>query len=381
MAEPVIVEAVRTPVGKRGGGLSTLHPADLLGLTYRELIERAGVKPDIVEQVIGGCVTQRGEQSANITRTAWLAAGLPYDVAATTVDSACGSSQQANHLVAGLIAGGVIDVGIACGVESTSRVPPGSATAGAGSPYPPSWDIDVPTPWEAAERIARRYGISREAADGLGLLSQERARQAWGNHRFKRETFGVKVPIGTDGDWGLVEHDEGVRDTTMEALAALRPVQPAGIHTAGNASQVSDGAAAIMWAAKDVALALGLTPRARMVAQAVVGSDPVLHLDGPIAATRAVLGRAGLSLDDIDVIEVNEAFASVVLAWARTFDADMTKVNVNGGAIALGHAGGAAGGRLIASAVHELERGGGEFALIVMCADGGMATGTIVQRL
>ena len=381
MAEPVIVEAVRTPVGRRGGGLSVLHPAELLGDTYRELVGRVGAKADIVEQVIGGCVTQVGEQSGNITRTAWLNAGLPYDVPATTVDCQCGSSQQANHLVAGLIAGGVIDVGIACGVESMSRVPLGAAGPGAGSPYPPSWDIDLPTRWEAAERVARKYGVSREAADGLGLLSQERARQAWDEHRFDRETFGVKVPAQQDGAWDLVDTDEGLRATTLEGLAELRPVHPGGIHTAGNSSQVSDGAAAIMWAARDVATTLGMTPRARVVAQAVVGSDPVVHLDGTIPATRAVLGRAGMSLDDIDVIEVNEAFAAVVLAWTRTFDADMTKVNVNGGAIALGHPVGATGVRLITSALHELERGDGEFALVAMCAGGGLATATILQRL
>ncbi|MEU8139745.1 steroid 3-ketoacyl-CoA thiolase [Streptodolium elevatio] len=380
MAEPVIVEAVRTPVGRRGGALSGLHPAELLGQTYRELLARAGVHDDIVEQVVGGCVTQAGEQSANVARNAWLAAGLPYDTAATTVDAQSGSGQQAAHFVAALIAGGTIDVGISCGVESMSRVPLGTASAAAGSPYPASWDIDLPTQFEAAERVARKYGVSREAADGLGLLSQERARQAWNNHRFKHETFGVKVPAGDDA-WHLVEEDEGVRDTSFDALAALRPVLPAGIHTAGTIAQISDGAAAVLWSSKKSATALGLRPRARVVAQALVGSDPSLNLDGAIAATRTVLGRAGMSLDDIDLIEVNEAFAAVVLAWTKTFDADMSKVNVNGGAIALGHPVGATGTRLLTTALHELERTDKESALIAMCAGGGQATATLIQRL
>lgn len=380
MAEPVIVEAVRTPVGKRGGALSALHPTELLGQTYRELLARSGAHDDLVEQVVGGCVTQAGEQAANVTRNAWLAAGLPYDTAATTVDAQCGSGQQAAHLVAGLIAGGVVDVGISCGVEAMSRVPLGTASAAGGSPYPATWDIDLPTQYEAAERIARKYGISREAADGLGLLSQERARQAWNNHRFKHETFGVKVPAGDD-TWHLVEEDEAVRDTTFEALAALRPVLPGGIHTAATTSPVSDGAAAILWSSKKSATALGMRPRARVVAQSLVGADPSLNLDGSITATRAVLGRAGMTLDDIDLVEVNEAFAAVVLAWARTFDADMSKVNVNGGALALGHPVGATGTRLLVSALHELERTDKEFALVAMCAGGGQAAGTIIQRL
>ncbi|MDI2128533.1 steroid 3-ketoacyl-CoA thiolase [Yinghuangia seranimata] len=380
MAEPVIVEAVRTPIGKRGGALSELHPTELLGQTYRELLDRSGAHDDLVEQVVGGCVTQAGEQAANVTRTAWLAAGLPYDTGATTVDAQCGSGQQAAHLVAGLVAGGTIDVGISCGVESMSRVPLGSATQGPGSPYPATWDIDLPTQYEAAERIARKYGVSREAADGLGLLSQERARQAWNNHRFKHETFGVKVPAGDDA-FRLVEEDEGVRGTSFEALAALRPVLPGGIHTAGTTSQVSDGAAAILWASKKSATALGMRPRARVVAQALVGSDPSLNLDGAITATRAVLGRAGMSLDDIDLVEVNEAFAAVVLAWTKAFAADMSKVNVNGGALSLGHPVGATGTRLLVSALHELERSDKEFALIAMCGGGGQATGTIIQRL
>jgi acetyl-CoA C-acetyltransferase len=335
----------------------------------------------MIEQVVGGCVTQGGEQRGNIARTAWLAAGLPYDVAATTIDAQCGSGQQAGHLLAGLIAGKSIDFGIAAGVESMSRVPLGSA--GPGDLYPPSWDLDLPGHVEAAERLAGKFGIGREAADGYGLLSQERALQAVNNHRFKRETFAVLAPV-TDAegaDHQLVEHDEGVRETSLEALGALKAIRPGGVHTAGNTSQVSDGAAAVLWASKKAAKALGMRPRARVVAQTMVGTDPALQLDGSVEATKAVLGRSGLTLGDMDVIEVNEAFAAVVLAWGRHFDADMTRVNVNGGAISLGHPVGATGARLIVSALHELERIDGEFALVTMCAGGGMASGTILQRL
>ncbi|GGZ22167.1 putative acetyl-CoA acetyltransferase FadA [Streptomyces inusitatus] len=387
-AEPVIVEAVRTPIGKRGGALAALHPAYLLGETYRELLGRTGIQPDCVEQIVGGTATHAGEQSMNPTRNAWLAMGLPYETAATTVNCQCGSSQQASHLVANMIAAGVIDVGVSCGVEAMSRVPLGSASKhGPGKPFPDEWSVDLPNQFEAAERIARRRGLTRERVDSLGLLSQERARAAWSEERFKRETFSVQVPTSEDeqlagqGMWRLVDRDEGLRDTSMEALAALKPVMPTAVHTAGNASQISDGAAAMMWASKRMARALKLRPRARIVAQALVGADPHFHLDGPIDATRAVLGKAGMSLRDIDVVEINEAFASVVLSWAQVFDQDLEKVNVNGGAIALGHPVGATGARLIITALHELERADKEFALITMCAGGALATGTIIQRL
>ncbi|MBD0739616.1 steroid 3-ketoacyl-CoA thiolase [Streptomyces sp. CBMA29] len=387
-AEPVIVEAVRTPIGKRGGALANLHPAYLLGETYRELLGRTGIQADAVEQIVGGTVTHAGEQSMNPARNAWLAVGLPYETAATTVDCQCGSSQQANHMVANMVAAGVIDIGIGCGVEAMSRVPLGSGSKhGPGKPFPDEWNIDLPNQFEAAERIARRRGLTREHVDRLGLISQERAARAWAEERFKRETFAVQVPTTEDeqhaglGMWRLVDRDQGPRDTTMDGLAGLKPVMPAAVHTAGNSSQISDGACAVMWASKKMARALHLRPRARIVAQALVGSDPHFHLDGPIDATRAVLGKAGMTLRDIDVVEINEAFASVVLSWAQVFDQDLEKVNVNGGAIALGHPVGATGARLITTALHELERADKEFALITMCAGGALATGTIIQRL
>ncbi|MFF3190183.1 steroid 3-ketoacyl-CoA thiolase [Streptomyces misionensis] len=387
-AEPVIVEAVRTPIGKRGGALAGLHPAHLLGETYRELLGRTGLPADAVEQIVGGTVTHAGEQSMNPARTAWLAVGLPYETAATTVDCQCGSSQQAAHMVANMIAAGVIDVGISCGVEAMSRVPLGSGSRhGPGKPLPDEWNVDLPNQFEAAERIARHRGLTRQDVDALGVLSQERAARAWAEERFKRETFAVQVPTteqeqyAGQGMWRLVEKDEGPRDTSVEALADLRPVTPRAVHTAGSSAQISDGSAAIMWASKRMARALRLRPRARIVAQALVGADPHFHLDGPVDATRAVLGKAGMSLKDIDLVEINEAFASVVLSWTRVFEQDLGKVNVNGGAIALGHPVGATGARLITTALHELERTDQEFALVTMSAGGGLATGTILQRL
>ncbi|MEN3583039.1 steroid 3-ketoacyl-CoA thiolase [Streptomyces sp. ZYX-F-203] len=387
-AEPVIVEAVRTPIGRRGGVLADLHPARLLAGTYRELLDRAGIPADCVEQVVAGTVTHAGEQSMNPARTAWLAAGLPYETAATTVDCQCGSSQQAAHLVANMVAAGVIDVGVSCGVESMTRVPLGSGSKhGPGRPLPEEWSVDLPNQFEAAERIARHRGLTRRDVDALGLLSQERAARAWAEERFKRETFAVQVPTSEEeqtagaGRWRLVDRDEGPRDTSLEALAGLQAVMPGAVHTAGNSSQISDGAAALMWASERMARALGLRPRARIVAQALVGADPHFHLDGPVDATRAVLGKAGMTLGDIDVVEINEAFASVVLSWARVFDRDLERVNVNGGAIALGHPVGATGARLLTTALHELERSGKELALVTMCAGGALATGTILQRL
>lgn len=314
--------------------------------------------------------------------------GLPYETAATTVDCQCGSSQQASHMAANMIAAGVIDVGISCGVEAMSRVPLGSGSKhGPGKPFPEEWNVDLPNQFEAAERIARNRGLSRSDVDDLGVLSQSRAATAWSEERFKRETFAVQVPTTEEeqaayqGMWRLVDRDEGLRDTSLDALSRLKPVMPTAIHTAGNSSQISDGAAAIMWASKRMARALKLKPRARIVAQALVGANPHFHLDGPIDATRAVLGKAGMNLKDIDLVEINEAFASVVLSWAKVFDQDLTKVNVNGGAIALGHPVGATGARLITTALHELERTDKEFALITMCAGGALATGTIIQRL
>ncbi|MFJ2570276.1 steroid 3-ketoacyl-CoA thiolase [Streptomyces halstedii] len=386
MTEAVIVEAARTPVGRRRGALSGLHPAELLGLAQKGLLERAGIAPDTVDQVIGGCVTQAGEQSNNVTRNAWLHSGLPHTTACTTIDCACGSSQQAVHLVAGLIASGAVETGIGCGVESMSRVFLGTALApGTGSPVPESWTLDMPDQFTAAERIARDRGITRADADALGLASQHKAARAWAEGRFDPQIIEIQAPVmgpdGPTGETALVSRDQGLRETSPEALAGLRPVLPDGIHTAGNSSQISDGAAAVLLMSRERAAREGLRPRARIVASAMVGSDPYYHLDGPVAATERVLGRAGMTLADIDLVEINEAFASVVLSWARAHKADLDKVNVNGGAIALGHAVGSTGARLVTQALHELERTGGSTALITMCAGGAHATATVIERI
>jgi len=386
MPTPVIVEAVRTPIGKRNGALSGMHPAELLGAAQVEVVKRAGLDPAAVEQVVGGCVTQAGEQASNVTRTAWLAQGLPYETAATTIDCQCGSSQQANHFVANLIAAGAIDIGIACGVEVMSRVGLGANVLnGPGSSRPAHFPWDMPDQFGAAERIADRYGIDRQQLDALGVASQAKAKVAWDEGRFEREVFAVEAPVvGPDGPTGerrLVTRDEGLRPTTPEGLAALRPVLPDGRHTAGTSSQISDGAAAVLWMSEERARAAGLRPRARLVAQVLVGSDPYLHLDGPIAATAKVLDKAGLGIDDIDLFEVNEAFASVVCAWQQVHQVPWEKVNVNGGAIALGHPVGATGSRLVTTALHELERRRARRALISMCCGGALATGSILERL
>jgi acetyl-CoA C-acetyltransferase len=386
MAQPVIIEAVRTPIGKRNGWLSGFHAAQLLGAAQVEVVKRAGIEPSAVEQVVGGCVTQAGEQASNVTRTAWLNEGLPYEVAATTVDCQCGSAQQANHFVAGLISAGAIDVGIGCGVEAMSRVGLGAnAFNGPGKSRPDGFPWDMPDQFGAAERIAEKYGISRADVDELGLRSQQNAAQAWAEGRFDREVFSIDAPVvGADGPTGerqLVNKDQGLRETTAEGLAKLKPVLPDGMHTAGNSSQISDGAAAVLWMSEDRAKAEGLRPRARIVAQVLVGSDPYYHLDGPIASTTKVLAKAGMTMDDIDIFEVNEAFASVVCSWAKVHGADPDKVNVNGGAIAIGHPVGSTGSRLITTALHELERRDGNLALVAMCCGGALATGTIIERL
>ncbi len=386
MARPVIVEAVRTPIGKRNGWLSGFHAAELLATAQVEVVKRAGIEPSEVEQIVGGCVTQAGEQASNVTRTAWLSMGLPYETAATTIDCQCGSAQQANHFVANLVGAGAIDVGIACGVEAMSRVGLGAnAMNGPGSSRPPDFPWDMPDQFGAAERIAQKYGITREDVDGLGLASQHKAARAWEEGRFDREVFALEAPVvGPDGPTGSHQHvarDQGLRDTTAEALAGLRPVLPDGMHTAGNSSQISDGAAAVLWMSEDRAKAGGHRPRARIVAQVLVGSDPYYHLDGPIAATEKVLAKAGMTTDDIDIFEVNEAFASVVCSWQKVHGVDWDKVNVNGGAIAIGHPVGSTGSRLITTALHELERRDGNLALVSMCCGGALATGTIIERL
>ncbi|GGU17935.1 steroid 3-ketoacyl-CoA thiolase [Lentzea flava] len=375
MGSPVIVGAVRTPIGRRNGWLSGLHAAELLGAAQRGLLDRTGVDPSTVEQVIGGTVTQAGEQSNNIARTAWLHAGLPHGTGCTTIDAQCGSAQQSTHLIAGLIAVGAIDVGIACGVEAMSRVPLRSNIGDAGSPRPDSWSIDQPNQFVGAERIAARRGIGREEVDRFGVQSQTRAQRAWAEGRFTAEVVPVKV--GEE----LVETDQGLRETSLEALAALKPVLPDGVHTAGTSSQISDGASAVMVVDEDWARAHGLTPRARIVTQCLVGSDPYYLLDGPVDATARLLERSGMKMADIDLFEVNEAFASVVLSWAAVHRPNLDRVNVNGGAIAIGHPVGSTGTRLITTALHELERRDATTALITMCAGGAMATGTIIERI
>ncbi|OUS92299.1 steroid 3-ketoacyl-CoA thiolase [Rhodococcus sp. NCIMB 12038] len=387
MGNAVIVDAARTPIGRRRGALAGLHPAELLGAAQRGVLERAGVASEDVGQIVGGCVTQAGEQSNNVTRQAWLHAGLPYTTAATSIDCACGSSQQAVHVVAGLIASGQISAGIGCGVEAMSRVFLGqAATPETGNPYPGDWSIDMGDQFTSAQRIADLRGIKRGDVDALGLESQRRAAQAWAEGRFDREIVPVTTPVvdkaGTPtGESAVVTRDGGLRETTADALAALKPVIDGHIHTAGNSSQISDGAAAVLLMDEDRARELGLRPRARIVASGMVGSDPYYHLDGPIDSTRMVLDRAGMSLGDIDLVEINEAFASVVLSWAQVHGADLSKVNVNGGAIALGHPVGSTGARLITTALHELERSDTATALVTMCAGGALSTATIIERI
>jgi acetyl-CoA C-acetyltransferase len=388
----VIVDAVRTPVGKRGGGLSTMHPAEVLSIVQRAIVDRTGIDPTEVGQVVGGCVSQVGEQAFNVSRTAWLAAGLPLTTAATTVDTQCGSSQQATNLVSSLVGAGVIDLGLACGVEAMSRIPIGSSGAkslGFGIPIPPNYfgQYEMTSQFEGAERIADKWGVTRDDTDAFGLASQQRAAQAWSEDRFAGQYITIEAPdVDEDGkptgSTHTVNRDEGLRETTLEKLASLKPVaRENGVHTAGNSSQISDGAAAVMIATEDKASALGLTPRARIVDSCLVGTDPVLMLTGPMDATKHLLARTGLSIDDIDVFEINEAFASVVLAWAKEVGADLDKTNPNGGAIALGHPLGATGAFLMTKALYELERTGGRYALISMCCGGGLGTGTIIERL
>jgi acetyl-CoA C-acetyltransferase len=392
MSEVVVVDAVRTPVGRRNGALSGLHPAIVLAHAMSAIVERTGVDPAAVGQVVGGCVSEVGEQSTNIVRTAWLTAGLPISVAGTTLDSQCGSSQQATSLAAGLVAAGTVDMALGCGVESMSRIPIGAAmqpSLGLGFPIPPEYEarIEFTSQFEGAERIADTWGVTRADADAFGLRSQQRAAQAWADGRFASQLAPIEVPVldgnrQPTGERRLFDRDEGLRDSTLKGLAQLKPVaRPDGVHTAGNASQISDGAAAVLLARRDIAEGAGLRPRARIVDTCLVGSDPVLMLTGPIPATQHLLRRAGLTIDDIDVFEINEAFASVVLAWERELKVDPAKVNPNGGAIALGHPLGATGAVLITKALNELERIGGRFALVTMCCGGGLGTGMLLERM
>jgi len=391
MREAVIVEAARTPIGKGkpiSGWLSAFHATKLLALSLKGVIERTGIGMGDVDQIVGGCVTQAGEQACNVVRNAWLSMGKTYTVGATTVDTQCGSGQQANHMISAFIQSGAFDVGIACGVEAMSHVSLGTNVInGPGYFQPEDWPWDgAPDQFTYAERIAQLRGLNREDVDRLGLISQQKAIAARDAGRFKREIIPVEAPVlGDDGkptgQTRVVDSDQGIRETSMEQLAKLRPVMDGGVHTAGNSSQISDGSAAVLWMSKEKAREYGLKPRARLIAGVVVGVDPHFLLDGPIDATKAVLKRAGMSLNDIDIIEINEAFASVVLSWAKVLEPDMSKVNVNGGAIALGHPVGATGSRLIVTALHELERRNASTALITMCCGSAIGTGAIIERL
>jgi acetyl-CoA acetyltransferase family protein len=383
--EVVIVEAVRTPVGRghpEKGYYKDVHPNTLLGTTFVELFDRAGVDPSVAEDVIAGCVQQYGEQSYNIGRNAWLQAGLPIETPATTIDRQCGSAQQAVNFAAALIAAGVHDAAVGCGVEHMGRIPMSSNAKIAqdlGSPYPPELleRHRVVHQGLSAELIAETWKISRSDCDEIALRSQQRAARATDEGRFEREL----VPFRVNGS--VVSSDQGIRpETTLDGLAELKPAfKEDGVVTAGNSSQISDGASAVLLMSRAKADELGVKPRARIVDQTTVGVDPVLMLTGPIPATRKILERNGLALHDIDLIEINEAFASVISAWERELEPDVDKVNVNGGAIALGHPLGSTGGRLITTLLHELERSDGSLGLVTMCCGGGLGTATLIERL
>jgi len=381
--EVVIVEAVRTPMGRKQGVLSGIHPNNLGAMVLNEVVRRAGIESSMVEDVVFGCVDQVGEQGANVARNVLLTGDFPYEVPGTTVDRQCGSSQQAIHFAANLIQAGTCDITIGGGVESMSRVPLGvNIMQGPGFPFHPELvsKYDLTPQGISAEEIANKWGIERPEADAFALESYEKAKQARDEGRFDREILPVDVKL--EGLPATIKTDEGIRDTSLEKLASLQPsFRPDGVHHAGNSSQITDGAAALLLMASEKAQELGLKARARIIGQAVVGSDPVLMLTGPITATPKVLAKAGLKLSDIDLIEINEAFASVPLAWKREVNPDMSKVNVNGGAIALGHPLGATGARLMTTLLHELERTGGRYGMQLMCCGGGLGTATIIERL
>jgi acetyl-CoA acyltransferase len=377
MREAVIVDAVRTPVGRRDGGLKSWHPVDLLALTLKSIVQRNKLDPALVDDVVAGCVGQAGEQAFNVARNAVLAAGFPESVPGTTVDRQCGSSQQAAHFAAQGVIAGSYDVAIACGVESMSRVPMGSNGAGPGKPFGPMvmrrYNDVVFHQGVGAEMMAERWKIGRGELDAFSLESHRRAARATEEGRFCNEI----VPVGQ------MTRDEGIRaEASLEKMATLKPAfKPDGVITAGNSSQISDGAASVLIMERGVAERLGLRPLARFVAFALAAEDPVIMLSAPIPVTRKILDRSGLSLEEIDRVEINEAFASVVLAWQRELHADLSKVNVNGGAVALGHPLGASGARLMTTLVHELQRSGGRYGLQTMCEGGGMANATLIERI
>jgi acetyl-CoA C-acetyltransferase len=387
MRDVFIVEAARSPIGKRGKGLAGLMPADLLGAVQSAALERANLPGEAVGQLVGGCVSQINQQSFNIARIAWLSQGLPMEIAATTVDSQCGSSQQATSLAAAMIGSGMEDVVMSCGIEMMSRVPLGSNMAG-GAPMGASYmsHYQPTSQFMGAAMIANEYQITRGDTDKFGLRSQQRAIAAWERGDFTREVVPIEAPVldkegKPTGAKATISKDEGLRPTSLEALRALEPVPGQDIHTAGSSSQVSDGAAAVILASEAAVKKYNLKPRARIVASTLVGVDPVTMLKGPIPASRKVLKQAGLDVDDIATFEVNEAFASVVLAWQKELHPDPERVNPQGGAIALGHPTGSTGARLITTALHTLERTKGKYGLIAMCCGGGLGTGTIIERV
>jgi acetyl-CoA acyltransferase len=384
--EAVIVEAVRTAVGRRNGRLKDWHPVDLMAEVLSALVQRTGVDPGLVEDVIVGCVSQVGEQSLNVGRNAALAADFPETVPGTTIDRQCGSSQQAIHFAAQGVLSGAYDVVIAGGVESMTRVPLGSSSQGPGAPFGSKmlrrYDNGLVHQGISADLVAQKWELSREELDAFSLESHRRAARATAEGRFRSQIVPIEVK-NEDGTTSIFDRDEGIRtDTSIEKLASLKPAfKPDGLITAGNSSQISDGAAAVLIMERATAERLGLKPRARFVAFSLAGDNPIMMLTAPIPATYKVLDRAGLTLDQIDLVEINEAFASVVLAWQRETGADFQRVNVNGGAVAIGHPLGASGARLTTVLLHELERSGGRYGLQTICEGGGMANGMIIERI
>jgi acetyl-CoA C-acetyltransferase len=391
VGEPVIVEAARTPIGKRGGYLSGIIAPKLLATVQQEVLNRVGIEPREVDQIVGGCVTQAGQQASNVTRNAWLSTGEDYSPAATTIDCQCGSGAQANTFVQGLIATGGAQIAIGCGVEQMSQVPLGTAARGGGGYYKDSetwpWDDPPNGQFGAAQRIAELRGITRQQLDEAGVASQEKATRAWNEGRFDKEiTTVISVPIiGKDGnqtgEFHDVDKDQGLRETSLESLSKLAPVIDGDMHTAGTSSQISDGASAVLWMDKNVAESRGIKPRAKISYHTMVGSDPYYLLDGPVDATQKMLDQTNYSISDFDLFECNEAFASVMLSWAQVHDVPMDKVNVNGGAIALGHPVGCTGSRLITTLLHELERQDKELGFVTMCQGGSLGIAIVLQRL
>ena len=393
MRNVVIVDAARSPVGRKNGSLGGAHPTDVLGQVMMKMLARTGVDSAAVEQVIGGCINKLAAQGMNVTRTAWLAHGGAITTPCITIDSQCGSSQQSTTLAHSIIASGHADVVMACGVENMTRLSVGADAVGRdkkmGKPISRSYfeQHEFTSQFEGAERLAEKYQVTRDDTDAFGLESQIRAKSAVDAGYFDSQIIPIEAPVMDDNfertDAVItMTQDEVPRDTSLDALASLKPVaREDGIHTAGTSSQIADGAAAVLLMTEEKAAELGLTPMAVVRASALVGCDPVIMLEGPIPATEKLLAETQLNIEDIDVFEVNEAFASVVLSWAKTVGADMKKVNPNGGAIALGHPLGATGCFLIAKAVHELARTEGRFGLVSMCCGGGLGTGTLIERV